>query len=195
MDDETVLNLAKKRLQTIRAKSNSLEKLAVRSIVKNVGFYFNSHRQLRKLKRLPGVLREKILQKLIKRKNIDDNGKTEKFKALMGIFPFLLSSRTRYIELNGIMSFIYPAQFKPKHYLRNERTDFATLKKEAKCCIQILQWIETLAPKVETLIIKRNHPFARSPFFEGHSRICSGSRKNNWSKCAKTFQICIILMS
>ncbi|CAB3375027.1 Hypothetical predicted protein [Cloeon dipterum] len=159
VDDETVLNLAKKRLQTIRAKSYSLEKLAVRTLLKNIRFYLNSDGQLGQLKSLPGVLRDKILQTLIQRRNIDDNGKTEEINDLMGIFPFLLSSRTRCIELNGIMSFACPRRFKTKRYLDQEETDVTTLKKETECCVQLLQWIEALAPKVETLIIMKNNPF------------------------------------
>ncbi|CAB3375028.1 Hypothetical predicted protein [Cloeon dipterum] len=146
MDDETVLNLAKKRLQNLRAKNYSLEKLAVRTILKNVRFYLEIDDQLGQLKSLPGVLREKILQTLIMRKNIDDDGKAEVFKDLMGIFPYLLSSRTRYIELNGILSFVCPNRI-------------ASLVKERECCAQLLEWIETLAPKVETLIIKQNYTF------------------------------------
>ncbi|CAB3375033.1 Hypothetical predicted protein [Cloeon dipterum] len=167
MGDETVLNLAKKRLQTLRAKSYSLEKLAVRSIVKNVRFYLDIDDQLRQLISLPGVLREKILQTLTKRKNIDDNGKTEEIYDLVGIFPFLLSSRTRDIELNGIMSFVCPGRFKTKRYMDQEGTEVTTLKKATEYCVQLLEWIELLAPNVETLIIKQNNPFAKSQFIEG----------------------------
>ncbi|CAB3387383.1 Hypothetical predicted protein [Cloeon dipterum] len=104
--------MTKKRLQNLRRKRFSLQQLAVRVISNQLTFYRKHHDELEKLKSLPGVLRDKILQALMKKRCMDNHQerKTE-FENLKKVFPLLLSRRTRHIELNGILSFC-PDRFK-----------------------------------------------------------------------------------
>ncbi|CAB3386930.1 Hypothetical predicted protein [Cloeon dipterum] len=109
-EDELQL-ITRKRLQNLRLRSLGLQQLAVREISKQLTFYLTHPDELEKLTSLPGVLRDKILQVLMKKRCLHEQGEKREFKNLKAIFPLLLSPRTRYIELNGILSFC-PGRFK-----------------------------------------------------------------------------------
>ncbi|CAB3378514.1 Hypothetical predicted protein [Cloeon dipterum] len=142
-----MLQLTEKRLQNLRRRSLGLQQLAVRVISKKLEFYRTHSDELEKLKGLPGVLREKILQVLMKKRCVNLLGRETEFENLKVVFPLLLSSRTRYIELNGILSFC-PDWFEDRK-----------IEKVTQCCVELLKQIEIRAPQVETLIIQRDNPF------------------------------------
>ncbi|CAB3361356.1 Hypothetical predicted protein [Cloeon dipterum] len=150
------LHLTKKRLQNLRRRSLGLQQLAVRVISKQLTFYTSQPDEFEKLKSLPGVLRDKILQVLMKKKCLDMQGREREFENLKVVFPMLLSPRTHYIELNSILSFC-PDWF----------TD-SNVDKVTPWCVELLKHIETRAPRVETLIIKRNNS---SLYKEGPYRV------------------------
>ncbi|CAB3382976.1 Hypothetical predicted protein [Cloeon dipterum] len=146
------LHLTKKRLQNLRMRSSGLQQLAVRVISKQLTFYTSQHDELEKLKGLPDILREKILQVVMKKKCLDMQGREMEFESLKVVFPLLLSPRTRYIELNSILSFC------PEDSEIDEVTQWV---------VELLKHIGTRAPQVETLVIKRNNYFYKKgvPFF------------------------------
>ncbi|CAB3389082.1 Hypothetical predicted protein [Cloeon dipterum] len=146
MQDELQL-MTKKRLQNLRRRSLGLQQLAVREISKQLTFYRTHPDELEKLKSLPGVLRDKILQVLMRKRCLDVQEQEIEFENLKEIFPLLLSPRTRYIELNGILSFC------PDRYKNGK------IVKVTQWCVELLKQIEARAPQVETLIINRNNPF------------------------------------
>ncbi|CAB3386931.1 Hypothetical predicted protein [Cloeon dipterum] len=147
LSTEDALQLTKKRLQNLRRRRLGLQQLAVREISKQLTFYLTHPDELEKLKSLPGALRDKILQVLMKRKCFDKQGEKMEFENLKEFFPLLLSPRTRYIELNGILTFC------PGWYTDKES------KNVIKSCVELLKQIEARAPNVETLVINRNNPF------------------------------------
>ncbi|CAB3388848.1 Hypothetical predicted protein [Cloeon dipterum] len=147
MDDKEVLRLTKRKLKTMKLKKNglSLENVAVRVIIRNLIDYAKFPDKKDSLRKLPRVLREKLLQEMLRRKCIKGVRTEEKFKALMELFPILLSSRTRSIELNGILS------YSPNRY------NYHSFEETLTYCEELLYSAATLAPNINELIIQRNH--------------------------------------
>ncbi|CAB3386929.1 Hypothetical predicted protein [Cloeon dipterum] len=134
------LQLTKKRLQNLRRRSFGLQQLTVRIILKQLTFYLTHPDELEKLKNLPGVLRDKILQVLMKKRCLDEQGEKMEFENLKAIFPLLLSPRTRYIELNGILSFC-PDRFIERKIEKVTQWDSA----------EVVEEMPKLFPKVTSL--------------------------------------------
>ncbi|CAB3371386.1 Hypothetical predicted protein [Cloeon dipterum] len=138
-----VLLLTKKRLQNLRRKRLGLEQLAVRVILKHLIFYLRHPKKLEKLTSLPGVLRDKILQVLMQKKCLKKQGEQMEFEIMIKFFSLLLSPRTRYIELNGILSFC------PDRY-KNGKIEKVTQWDGAK----EMEAMPILFPKVTCLMVK-----------------------------------------
>ncbi|CAB3382857.1 Hypothetical predicted protein [Cloeon dipterum] len=143
MNDEEKLELTKKKLLNISRRC-SLVELSRRKIVKNLDFYKEHEEYGRRLKSLPVCLRDQVLRELTSLKFDGAFGDSKpNFEKKLQDFSFLLSSDTKEIDLDGLLSFC------PQKYLRGQLW-------------RVLQMIAAEAPNVQSLIINGRNSMANT---------------------------------
>ncbi|CAB3365594.1 Hypothetical predicted protein [Cloeon dipterum] len=103
MDDTTRLELTKAKLLVLRRRNKSLLEIAAKYIVDNLNIYLENGQ----LENLPFSMREDVLREFLSRRIAVPNQKLSatQFAEKLNEFTTLLNPQTRYIDLNGLMSF------------------------------------------------------------------------------------------
>ncbi|CAB3367862.1 Hypothetical predicted protein [Cloeon dipterum] len=142
MDDEALVRHTQVRLENLITNC-TLEHLAKKATLKIIYSYLNDSKEneiSEKLNSLPALLKDEVLQEMLKRKCYNTKGNLKQFELMFKAFKLLLSTRTNEIHLENLLSFCPDKQLEKKVnqlliIIANKASNLQCLKTTSDDCL------------------------------------------------------------